>query len=156
MNVIRYIYTFFVGLFLAIFIGTGIAVFYAAPQEPEPPLGFGIEKSNLTEPEKQQIETYNVQQRDFMRDEQIYNRNVSIIVLICSVIILIIALVFSDRLGIVADGLLLGGIFTLLYGIARGMASDSNQYRFVVAAVGLAVTIILGYVKFAKSVVRKG
>jgi hypothetical protein len=45
---------------------------------------------------------------------------------------------------------LLGGIFTLLYGIGRGMVTDNNRYRFLVAAVGLAITLGLGYIKFTR------
>lgn len=77
-----------------------------------------------------------------------YNRNVSIMVIVCAVIMLIIALLLTEILGIIADGLLLGGIFTLLYGVGRGIAVDSNIYRFIVAYLGLIVTITMGYLKF--------
>ena len=52
---IRYIYTFFVGLFLVIFIGMGIAVFYTAPKAPEPPMFYGKE---LTAEEQQQQKAF--------------------------------------------------------------------------------------------------
>lgn len=142
---IRYIYTFFVGLFLAIFIGMGIAVFYTEPAAPVSPTFYGKE---LTASERQQQQVFDAKQRAYEQQLQRYNRNASIIVLICAVIILTISLTLAERLGILADGILLGGIFTLLYGIGRGMASGNNKYKFLVAAIGLAITLALGYIKF--------
>lgn len=148
---IRYIYTFFVGLFLAIFVGMGIAVFYESPKAPEPPSWYEsmVEKKEPTEAEKQEEKAFNARQKEYDQQMWHYNRNASLIVLVCAVVILTISLALSEKLGVIADGLLLGGIFSLLYGIGRGMATDSNKYRFLVAALGLVITLVLGYVKFA-------
>lgn len=149
---IRYIYTFFVGLFLAIFVGMGVGFFYESPKPPEEPSWFGSTYSGKFEPsdaQRKEEEEYSKKIREFEKTTMSdYNRNVSIIVLSCAVIILVIALLFDMQLGIIADGLLLGGIFTLLYGIARGISVDSNSYRFIVASIGLAITLALGYRKF--------
>lgn len=153
---IRYIYTFFVGLFLAIFIGMGIAVFYPEPTPPqEPAVLQSIGKNGPTEAQQHEIDAYNTQQKEFQHQQWHHNKYVSVIVLVCAVIILAIALSLSDKLGIIADGILLGGIFTLLYGIGRGMATDSNKYRFLVATIGLATTLILGYLKFTRAQIKK-
>lgn len=147
---IKYIYMFFVGLFVAVFIGTGIAVFYPAPKSPEPPVSMPIyDKTEITQADREQQMAYEKTQRDWSDKIAVHNRNVSIIALVFAVILLVVSLALSERLGIVGDGLLLGGIFTLLYGIGRGMATDDNQYRFIVSAVGLTVTLVLGYLKFA-------
>lgn len=142
---IRYIYTFFVGLFLAIFIGMGIAVFYTAPKAPESPMFYGKE---LSVDEQRQQQAFDAKQKAWDKEMQHYNRNASVIILSCAVVVLAISLLFAEKLGVIADGLLLGGIFTLLYGVGRGMATDSNKYRFLVATIGLVVTLVLGYVKF--------
>lgn len=144
---IRYIYTFFVGLFLAIFIGMGIAVFYAAPTPPESPMFYGKE---LTPQEQQQQKAFDVKQKTYEKKLQHYNRNASVIILSSAVLALALSLLIVGKLGVIADGLLLGGIFTLLYGVGRGMATDSNKFRFVVAAIGLGATIVLGYIKFSR------
>lgn len=144
---IRYIYTFFVGLFLAIFVGMGIAVFYAAPKSPESPNFYGKE---LTLQEQEQQKAFDVKQKAWDKEMQHYNRNASVIILSCAVVVLATSLLLAEKLGVIADGLLLGGIFTLLYGVGRGMAADSNKYRFLVATVGLVVTLVLGYVKFTR------
>jgi hypothetical protein len=144
---IRYIYTFFVGLFLAIFIGMGIAVFYPAPLSPEPPPYYG---QTMTDSEKKAQSDFEVKQKAYDKELWRYNRNASVIILSCAVIVLAISLSFADKIGIIADGLLLGGIFTLLYGVGRGMATDSNKYRFLIATIGLTVTLVLGYLKFTR------
>lgn len=149
---IRYIYTFFVALFLAIFVGMGIAVFYESPKPPEQPSWYSsptIGKNEPTDAQRAEEQAYNIKVEEFNTKEMSnYNRNVSIVVLSCAVVILAISLIFESKLGIIADGFLLGGIFTLLYGIGRGISVDSNKYRFLVSAIGLAITIILGYIKF--------
>lgn len=154
---IRYIYTFFTGLFLAIFIGMGIAVFYPEPVPPAEPSWYrmNVGKEGPNDVQKREEEAFIAKQKDFERAQWHHNKYVSIIVLICAVAILVIALSLSEKLGIIADGVLLGGIFSLLYGIGRGMATDSNKYRFLVASVGLAVTLILGYFKFTRQQVKK-
>lgn len=148
---IRFIYTFFVGLFLAVFIGTGIAVFHESPKGPEPPAWYSSPKATEpTEEERRQEIAFQEQEKAFQQSQRTYNREVSIIVLVCATVILAISLVFAERLGVVADGLLLGGIFTLLYGIIRGMDTDNPKYRFVVASIGLVVVMVLGYIKFTR------
>ena len=144
---IRYIYTFFVGLFLAIFVGMGIAVFYPAPKAPEAPIWYD---KQLTTQELKAQQQYDIKQKAYNKELWRYNRNVSMIVLVCAIIILAISLLLTEKLGVLADGILLGGIFTLVYGIGRGMATDSNKYRFLVAGLGLAMTLGLGYIKFAR------
>lgn len=155
---IRYIYTFFVGLFLAIFVGMGIAVFYPEPVPPEEPDWYrtSYNQKELTQAQKDEEEIYIANQKEFERQMWRHNRYVSVIVLVCAVIILAAALLLAGRLGVIADGLLLGGIFTLLYGIGRGMATDSNKYRFLVAAVGLMTTLVLGYIKFIRRQAKGG
>lgn len=158
---LRYIYIFFVGLFLAIFVGMGVEFFYESPKGPEEPSWYGSSMSGKFEPseaQRKEEEEYSRKMREFEKTTMSdHNRNVSIIVLSCAVLILAISLIMESRLGIIADGLLLGGIFTLFYGIARGIAVDSNKFRFLVATIGLGVTIILGYMKFvpAKLKVKK-
>jgi len=54
------------------------------------------------------------------------------------------------KIKMIADGILLGGVFTTAYGIIRGFMSDSSQFRFLVVTMGLLIALILGYVKFIR------
>jgi hypothetical protein len=51
---------------------------------------------------------------------------------------------------VIADGLLLGGVFTLLYSIARSFGGEDPRYTFMVTSAGLIVTMLVGYVKFIR------
>mgnify|MGYP001564323549 CR=1 FL=1 len=151
---LKNLYALFLGLFLAVFIGVGIATFYLAPTPPEYPTV--LSRPTPSNPDKQfdeetrlSQEKFDVDQKAFQQVESRYNRNVSTIVIAFAVLFLAISLIFEAKIAIIADGLLLGGIFTLLYGIMRGFMTDQMTYRFIVTTVGLIVALILGYIKFA-------
>jgi len=93
------------------------------------------------ETNQNQYDLYNKQLKD-------YNRNVAMITLGAAVLLLAVGLLLESRAGIFADGLLLGGTFTLLYSIGRSFAGDDPKYSFTVVSAGLLVTMIVGYLKF--------
>jgi hypothetical protein len=64
---------------------------------------------------------------------------------------LIISLTLFKKILLIADGVLLGSVFTLIYGIIRGFNSGNNIFRFIVVSIGLAVSLFLGYIKFIKT-----
>jgi hypothetical protein len=59
-----------------------------------------------------------------------------------------IALTQGGRLGILADGILLGGVFTIGTGTCFGIMGGGRVARFAVATMSLAAALVLGYVKF--------
>ena len=150
-KVIKLVYTFFVGLLLAIFVGVGISTFYESPKVPQWP----TELNTLgREPTPEQVKL----QRDFdKKTEQHnkvmkpYNRNVSIMTLVAAVAFLVISLAYEKKIKIIADGIMLGGLFTLLYSIGRGFASEDSKYSFLTVTVGLIVVFYLGYHRFIKT-----
>ncbi len=79
-----------------------------------------------------------------------YNRNVSIITLSTAMVLLAASLAFEKKIKIIADGVLLGGVFTLLYSLGRSFASGDTKYTFADVSIGLAVAIYLGYHRFVK------
>ncbi len=161
--ILKFIYTLFIGILLALFVGFGIAAFYEEPKYPEPPISLRYpsplyleskESTIASQPTKGQIEQEK-QQKKFQKDIEVYNRNVSVIGLISAIIFLIISLLLVKNLLLISDGLLLGGVFTLLYSIGRGFASHDNKFQFIAVAIGLVISLILGYIKFIKSASKK-
>ncbi len=154
--VLKVVYTIFIGLLLAIFVGVGIAAFYPGPQPPEIPLLLKlynlptepISDTTISTQLEEEQKAFDDALKIFMEKFEKYNRNVSIISLIAAILILIISLTFFRKILIIADGLLLGGVITLLYSVARVFGSGDDKLRFVVVSVGLAVSLILGYLKF--------
>jgi hypothetical protein len=67
-----------------------------------------------------------------------------------AVLALIVSLLFLNKILIISDGLMLGGVFTLVYSIILGFSTEDARYRFVIVSVGLLITLGLGYIKFIK------
>lgn len=153
IKMLKLIYTVFVGILLALFVGVGVSVFYTAPKAPDYPKileSTPADNGRLTDEQKRQDAIYQQEIEAYGPRNSAYNRNVSIITLAAAVLMLVLGLAFAKKIDVIADGLLLGGVFTLLYSIGRGFASEQNTYRFIVVSAGLAIAIILGYLKFSK------
>ena len=142
-------YSFFIGILLAIFVGFGISAFYTQPKAPEFPNQVTGGKE-LTEQERQAEQQFNVEQKEWDKKMKPYNRNVSIMTLIAATILVTISLLFDRKIKVLSDGLMLGGIFTLLYSIGRSFAAQDSKYTFLTVSIGLAVAVLLGYFRFIR------
>jgi uncharacterized membrane protein YgaE (UPF0421/DUF939 family) len=65
-----------------------------------------------------------------------------------AVVALAISLTVLIRWEVIANGVLLGGVFTLGYSIIRGMESEDPKFRFFLVTIGVIIALVLGYVKF--------
>jgi len=154
---LRIIYTIFLGILLAAFIGVGIAAFYPQPRYPEYPTELNYKAFPAPEPSStqeaeliQKQKDFDIKQKEFSKMNESYGKNVSLLAIGFSIAILIVSILIASRLLILSDGLLLGGLLTLGYGIIRGFSPSDSMFRFVIISIGLAVALILGYVKFIK------
>lgn len=150
---LKVLYTIFLAIMLAFFIGLGIEAFYTTPQAPEYPteLQYNAKAPSEMSPELQQKQKdFDQQQKDWQKLNSIHSRNTSMIAVACSIIVLILSLTVLVKVNILSDGFLLGGLLTLLYAIIRGFGSDDNKFRFLLVSVGLIVALVLGYIKFIK------
>ena len=152
---LKFVYSLFLGLLLAIFVGLGVAAFYPAPTAPEYPkvlMERDVSKDYTAE-ERQTESAYNEEFDAYNDRLQGYYRNASIVVLVAAVVLAALGLGLHTKLDILADGLLLGGLFSLIYSISLSFAADNQRYSFAVVAVGIAVTAAAGYMKFMKPAV---
>ncbi len=150
---LRYIYTFFLAVILVTFVGVGIAAFYKGPKQPEYPLGLSypgvpLEKSTESAQVRSEQFKYDKGQRNFQHANEIYSKNVSTIAVAGALLILILSITLLSKIYFISDGLLLGGVFTLIYAIIRGFGAGDEMFRFIVVSIGLAVAIFLGYWRF--------
>ncbi len=149
-RILKLIYTFFLGVLIALFIGVGISTFYPTPKAPENP----VELTYYKEPNEQQqeeIRQYDQQMQTFEQDKmRPYSRNVSIIALVGAVLLLASSILLEKKVKLIADGIMLGGLFTLFYSIGRGFAANDDKYSFVIITVSLGLVIYLGYHRFIK------
>lgn len=151
---LKIIYAFFVGLLLTIFVGVGVSAFYPAPQTPEYP---AVLETYGKQPTAEQSDAQVDAQREFDRESQLhqvelsqYNRDVSIIVLVAAILFVAVSLLYERRIRVIADGILLGGVFSLVYSIGRSFAAEDSKYTFAVVAVGLVIALFLGYLRFIR------
>jgi len=149
---IKFIYTIFLALLVALFVGLGISAFYPGPKAPQYPLELDQVKAGCEETIEQQTlrKEFNQVQEKFMEELKPYNQNVSIISLVASIIILVLSLTLLTKIKMIADGMLLGGVFVTIYSIIRGLMSENSQFRFLIVTIGLIIAFVLGYIKFIR------
>ena len=147
-HILKLIYTFILGIVLAIFIGVGVHTFYEAPEYPEMPVTYG-EISEDGKPTSEQVQ-YDREFEAYSEESQAYERNASIILLSLSVGLVALGLIFAKRLGFLADGVLLGGMLSLLHSLIRATSADDTKFLFVAVSISVVVVMFLGYWRFAR------
>ena len=140
---LRLIFTLFVGAIVALFIGFGIHTFDPPPAAPD--LG-GIEmKQNPTDAE---VAAISAAQKIYQAQSEQYSREVSLMSMGAAVLLLGGSLLLERRNPVMANGILLGGLFMLVYGVGRGFASRDTTALFVSLGVALGIVLLLGFRRF--------
>lgn len=154
--ILRVIYTLFIGVFLAIFVGVGISAFYPGPKSPDMPAILKYCSPDIAQSTAKfndfnaQAQKFDQEEKIYMLSQQTYSRNVSTIAIVAAIIIVIGSLTLLKTIMLLADGVLLGGVLTLLYSIIRGFGTEDNMFRFIVVSIGLVISLILGWIKFIR------
>lgn len=154
-HALQVLYMVFLGIIIAVFCGLGIDTFYPTPTAPEYPAVLQAEQYKTTEvtqtaEELAAQQEYDAAYAQFQKDLEPYNRNASIIAIILSVLALALSLTILVKWEVIANGVLLGGIFTMGYSIILGMQAGDSKFRFFLVTAGVAITFALGYLKFIK------
>lgn len=150
---LKALYSVFIGILVVSFIGFGVAAFYPAPESPEPPqapLTTPDDSENRGDQTEAQQE-YEQRLEEHRQDRSEYVRNISVILVLLSILVLVIGLMSLSGLSVVDDGLLIGGILTLLYGVGRSFEAGDERLTFAAIAVSLVTAIVVGYKKFAET-----
>lgn len=165
-SALQTIFSFFLGLMVTAFIGVGVYTFYPPPEErfqeelqtlyrqQEDIQGFK-DQTQLTAAERTKLRAIQDQIRE-IEDKQnvsreVWGRNTSIVLIAFATLVMSVSLVRADQLRVISNGLLLGGLFTMLYGIGWVIATGTSQARFWVMTVALLITLGLGYLKFVRN-----
>lgn len=149
-RMLRTVYTFFLGLLLALFVGLGVATVRPGPAEPVPPAAVATarESRELAPEEQQQWAAYESEREVWEESSVRYSRDVGVITLVASVALLAVGLVVERRRPVLAQGVLLGGLLTLLHSVVRSLLSQDTVASFAVVTVALLVVLYLGYRRF--------
>jgi uncharacterized protein HemX len=162
---LQVIFSFFLGLMVLAFIGVGVNTFYPSPDERHQQERQTIERQieainaanqNKSLDAKQAAELKRLEDQQNALTDKIdaetrdWARNTSIVLVAFATLVMGISLVRSEQLRVLSNGLLLGGLFTMLYGTGWVIFSGNSTARFVVIAFALVVAIGLGYLKFVR------
>lgn len=160
-SIFNFAYTIFLGILIASFIGFGIAAFYPAPIAPDYNEFVFSTSRPVIEPDASVSAEQEVKQKEYdsawtqhTKDSKEYSKNVSLIALSLSVVVLVVGILFSQKLMLLADGVMFGSVLTLLYSVIRGIESEDAMFRFVVITVGLCISVVIGYLKLRKNSVK--
>lgn len=150
--ILKTAYSVFLGILIALFVGFGIQTFYPAPESPNYPETLNlIGKDGPTEEQKAVEKQWQQRQEAWENKIKPYNRNVSIMALGIAVVLVAISLLLAEKkYSFASDGIMFGGIFTLIYGLGRGFAAQDAKYSFIAVGIGLVVVFVIGYLRFFK------
>jgi hypothetical protein len=165
MNALQIIFSFFVGLMVTALIGVGVYTFYPPPEtqiedqvrqltrQMEDIQAFK-EKESLTAPEQARMRDLEDQRRELedmqRKGQESWGGTTSIVLITFATMVMSVSLIRAEHLRVLSNGLLLGGLFTMIYGTGWIIATGSSTARFFVLAAAVVITIGLGYVKFVR------
>lgn len=161
---LKTIFSFFLGLMLTSFVGVGVYTFHPPPDrfdarmdeltKDEQAIRGSKAYSELLEEERAEIDEIRRQRGELLEQMKEARKgwclSTSIILIVFSTLTLVVSLVRAEQLQVISNGLLLGGVFTMLYGVGWIAFTGTSVLRFVVMTVALAITLGLGYVRFVR------
>lgn len=146
VSLLQVIYSFFLGLVVVGLVAIGINTFHPQPQWPD----YGYDKYQGT-PTPEQIADQEAAMQAVRSAQETWSLTTSIILLVCATLILAVSLWRPARMAVISNGLLLGGIFTMIYAVGQSMSAAQGQLaRFFVALAALLVTVGIGYLTFIR------
>lgn len=161
-NALQIIFSFFLGLMVLAFIGIGVNTFYPQPKTYDDQLEklyqeqsrVGGKDGISTPAEEAQMKRLDDQISELQKKQraemEIWARNTSIVLIVFATLVMAISLVRSEQLRVISNGLLLGGLFTMVYGVGWVLFSGQSAMRFFVILFAFAITLGLGYLKFVR------
>ncbi len=160
------IFSFFLGLMVLAFIGIGVNTFYLQPDPADntelQQLYREQERVFQKDPGSERISAESQAERDRIQKEidtlnkqavaemRIWARNTSIVLILFATLVMGISLIRSEQLRVISNGLLLGGLFTMIYGVGWIIFGGESLARFGVIVFALAITLALGYLRFVR------
>ncbi len=165
-DVLQFIYSFFLGLLIVVFIGVGVWTFYPEPFQRQREEQREIDrlyrqmgniqgKDGTTTPAEQARIEELQRKIDALNDKMQGSRdqwavNTSIILLGFATLLMAISLLLPEHMKVFSNGVLLGGVFSVIYGTGWSFAGGDSRARFFVVAVALALSVAIGYLRFVR------
>ena len=164
-DVLQAIFSLFLGLMVLAFIGVAVNTFYPSPaelheqqkrdlQQQVDALKLATSGRSLDTAQQAEMDRLvaeqNALQRTIDAETEGWARVTSVILVAFATLVMGVSLVRGEQLRVIGNGLLLGGLFTMIYGVGWVVFSGRSIIRFTVLAFALAVAIGLGWLKFVR------
>jgi len=172
----RVLYSIFLGFLVCMFVVWAMAAWFPTPQwsneypgverRAEQPIPPSSDELNFLSPGEREIRMQEYEadratyreweaghedwEREFEKKMDAQGMTVALISLLIAVVVTSATLLYSGRLQVITEGVLLGGIFTLIYSIGWCFVR-APKIAVVSVGIGLVVTLVLGYVKFVRN-----
>lgn len=159
------LFAIFLGLMVTAFVGVGVYTFYPPPDKQYRDQIIALDRQQeairnsrpdvaLTADDRARVQKL-VDARNKIQDVsrksgEAWASRTSIILVSLATVAMVIALVAVAQLPVISNGLLMGGVFTMLYGVGWVIASGTSTARFIVMTFALAITLALGYLRFVR------
>lgn len=168
VDALQLIFSVFLGILLVVVIGVGVWTFYPQPFGPNSPeqerleelykeqemLGRTSEKAPSTaeqDAEFRRIQDEIDEVNDAMSDRRdSWAVGTSIILLSFATLLMAVSLFLPEHVRVFSNGVLLGGVFTVIYGTGWSFAGGDTRARFWVVLVALGLSVLFGYLRFVR------
>jgi hypothetical protein len=168
VDALQLIFSLFLGALLVVVVGAGVWTFYPGPfgenspeqerleelQQQQERLGMktgGGEFTPADQAEQRRIQEEMDDINDAMADARgRWAVNTSIILLTFATTLMAISLFLPERMRVFSNGVLLGGLFTVIYGTGWSFAGGDSRARFFVVLVALLLAVAFGYLRFVR------
>ena len=159
------VFGFFLGLMVTSFVGVGVYTFYPSPERvfrdrvemlnrQQQEIRNSKAPVDLTPEDRAKIQglqkALDESQDESRAASEAWGRRTSIILIALATLAMAVSLLRAVQLPVISNGLLLGGAFTMIYGVGWIIATDTSTARFFVMTAALATTVGLGYVRFVR------
>lgn len=161
------IYAVFLGGVITAFSAVGLFTFYPTPTAGQSQIEQLDQREaaiyseckdaacTLTADDRAEARAIELEREELWRvqraEEEQWSRTSGIIMISIATLLLALSLIRWDRAIVISNGLLLGGLFTMVFGIGLTLAGGESVSRFVVLTIALGITVVLGYLRFARA-----
>ena len=166
VDALQLIFSVFLGALLVVVVGVGVWTFYPQPFDQNSPEQKEIDKlyreqeqatgktGIQTPAQKAEFERIqkdiDARQAAMQKARDAWAVTTSIVLLVFATILMAISLFLPDHMRVFSNGILLGGLFTVIYGTGWSFAGGDSRARFFVVLVALLLAIAFGYLRFIR------
>lgn len=165
-DALQLIFSIFLGVLIVVVVGVGVWTFYPPPDSENSPKQQEIQKLYREQEQyniklgggsleaTQQAEYERLQKRiNALQDEiqeirRTWAVNTSIIVISIATFLMAVSLFLPELARVFSNGILLGGLFTVLYGTGVSFVGGDSRARFYVVLAALVLSLAVGYLRF--------